>query len=107
MLLACVGPCVALCRGLWGWVGKTLGPTPARAVSGQRGAGLGKPQNHGLWGGFGKVEKQAGESEVGCVATLSRFTSDGNAVRSGVSGLSTMRFLGWVAGKTVGRLGGS
>ena len=60
----------------------------------------------GFGAGLGKVEKQAGESEVGCVATLSRFTSDGNAVRSGVSGLSIMRFLGWVADKAVSKMGG-
>ena len=57
-------------------------------------------------GGIGKVEKQAGESEVGCVVTLSRFTSDGNAIRSGVSGLSVMQILGWVAGNAVGKMSG-
>lgn len=76
-----VGPCVAPCRGLQGWVGKTPGPAPAQAVSGQRGAGFGKPQNYGFWGGMGKVEKQAGERRWGCYAPHLRVTTPGNAGR--------------------------
>ena len=49
------------------WLGReSTRPTPARAVLGLCGPGLGKTQNSRFWGGFGKVEKQAGESKAPC-----------------------------------------
>ena len=60
----------------------------------------------GFGAGLGKVEKQAGESRMGCAAPILRFTAPGNAVRSGVSGPSTVQFLGWVADKVVSKMGG-
>ena len=74
-----VGPCAAPCRGLQGWVGKTLGPAPEWAVLGQRGAGLGKSKYPGFLGRYGQGRKASGRKCRGCCCTPAWFTAPGNA----------------------------
>lgn len=96
MLLACVGPCVALCRGLWGWAGKALGPCPTRAVLGQRGVGLDKSSDSRVWGWFRQGRKASGRKCRGCCCTPAWFTAPGNAGRVGLfrdSGLQSKKGL--------------
>ena len=91
-----VGPCVALCRGLQGWVEKTLGSAPTRAVLGQHVAGLDKPQNRRFWRRVWQGRKASGRKCRGCCCTPAWFTAPGNAGRVGLfraSGLQSKKGL--------------
>ena len=75
---------VALCRGLRGWVGKTLGPASVGAVLGQCRPGLERHWFRGDLTGFGQGRKASGRKCRGCCCTPAWFTAPGNAGRVGL-----------------------